>query len=279
MEKCAVQAEGKLRDIQLKTLEIMRYFDLFCKEHHLRYFIAGGTLLGAVRHRGFIPWDDDVDIAMPRADYDRLIGLRNTIESPYNLRNWESEDNLNFLFAKLEDTGTYKKEIDGQREYIGGISIDIFPQDGVPNDENIRSKYLRRFAFYKTLRDYDSDIECKTARQKLYKLISEILKKIKKIQHYETFLENMCRKYKYDECKYVRSYYGVYGAKETYEKALHGAGCLLEFEGLHFCAPLHWHEYLTQMYGDYMTLPPEEKRKTTHNMNDFSLTIGYRRNK
>lgn len=271
------EKEISLIIVQEKTLEVMDYFAEFCRKHNLRYFIVGGTLLGAVRHKGFIPWDDDIDIAMPRKDYGRLLQLQNELDHPYQLRNSVTDPSVHFLFSKIENVETTKVEKANGEIFLGGIGIDIFPQDGLPDDMIKREKLIRKFEFYGLMRTYAGPVPMKTANQLVYKMLSKIIKICMSSRTYEQKLEQICTKYSYDDCATVRSFYGVYGAKETYRKDLHGDGCLLEFAGRQYTAPVQWDKYLTQMYGDYMTLPPVEKRVSPHDLEDISLDKSYRR--
>ncbi|MCC8015627.1 MAG: LicD family protein [Eubacterium sp.] len=267
--------DSNIREVQFCALDIMTNFANFCNTHNLRYFLDYGTLLGAVRHKGFIPWDDDIDISMPRKDYQRLIELKDQLPFPYQLRSWRTDDSVNFLFLKVENINTTKIESDNDSKYIGGISIDIFPKDGLPSDAKVQDKHIRKFYFYKTLRDYEKISSIHTLKQGAYKLLSFFIKKLQGIESYEVKLENLCNEYDYDSCDTSRNFYGTYGKRETYKKTCFGEGCALIFEGKEFIAPCCWDNYLNQIYGDYMKLPPEEKRCTTHNISSFSLTDSY----
>lgn len=234
--------------VQQCSLETLKYFASFCEANSIRYFIAGGTLLGAVRHNGFIPWDDDIDIAVPRKDYDKLILLRDKIAYPYLLRNALFDSEMKSMFSKLENVATTKVvDLENGCEYVGGLSIDIFPQDGVPEFSPLRYLHLKLFDIVLGRVVYP----CMT---------KNTYRKHKRVK----MLEKLSSLYSYDHSKYVRSYYGVYGDRETYEKALFGKGTQLLFEGVYFNAPEKWDKYLTQMYGDYMQLPPKEKQCTSH---------------
>ena len=136
-----------LHNCILKTLQTI---DKVCKEHNLRYYIWAGTQLGAVRHGGFIPWDDDIDIAMPRKDYDLLIAhAKEWLPNPYEMVCAENDENYPIAFAKIQDSSTTIIERMHLR-YLGGAYIDVFPLDGVPNNW-CKRWHFARYKFYRTV--------------------------------------------------------------------------------------------------------------------------------
>ncbi len=263
------------KELQKYTKEILEYFADFCEANNLRYFLAGGTLLGAVRHKGFIPWDDDIDIAMPRSDYEKLISMRDKFDGRYILRYWRWEKDVYYSFLKVEDTCTTKiEDVDSKFKYEGGLGIDIFPQDGLPDDLDKQHRIIMGYHRLVAIRDYNRVfVNCKWKKY----AVSFLNKVLFLVMPFEIIVKRYTEKYPYDRSKYVRSFCGRYGEKETYLRELFGEGTTLLFEGRSYAAPLHYHEYLTQMYGDYMQLPPEEKRVSNHSNVYIDLNNGYNR--
>ena len=124
-----------MTELQNRLLIMLKWFHEFCVEHNLRYFALGGTLLGAIRHKGFIPWDDDIDVGMPRADYNKLMELSDQIQSPYVLETPQSPaKDFIYAYCKLFNTDTTLIE-KRKKNMKRVIYIDIFPLDGLGNDE------------------------------------------------------------------------------------------------------------------------------------------------
>ncbi len=263
------------KELQKYTKGILEYFADFCERNNLRYFLAGGTLLGAVRHKGFIPWDDDIDIAMPRPDYEKLISMRDKFDGRYILRYWRWDKDVYYSFLKAEDTHTTKIEgINSKFKYVGGLSIDIFPQDGLPDDLAKQHRIVKNYYRMLAVRNYRVVFSGKRWKRLAVGILHKVLFGM---IPFESVVRNYVEKYPYDQSKYVRSFCGLYGEKETYRRELFGEEIAMSFEGRHYTVPLHYHEYLTQMYGDYMKIPPEEKRVSNHSNETIDLINGYRR--
>lgn len=142
-------ADYDIRPLQLRILKILLAVDKVCKEHGLRYYIMAGTMLGAVRHKGFIPWDDDLDIGMPRADYDLLMShSKEWLPQPYEAVCAENDPNYPLPFAKIQDADTTLIER-MHLKYLGGIYLDVFPLDGVPQSNLKQRIHFARYEFYK----------------------------------------------------------------------------------------------------------------------------------
>ena len=142
-------ADYDIRPLQLRILKILLAVDKVCKEHGLRYYIMAGTMLGAVRHKGFIPWDDDLDIGMPRADYDLLMShSKEWLPQPYEAGCAEIDPNYPLPFAKIQDADTTLIER-MLLKYLGGIYLDVFPLDGVPQSNLKQRIHFARYEFYK----------------------------------------------------------------------------------------------------------------------------------
>ena len=142
-------ANYDIRPLQLRILKNLLAVDKVCKEHNLRYYIMAGTMLGAVRHKGFIPWDDDLDIGMPRADYDLLMAnAKEWLPEPYEAVCAENDKEYPLPFAKVQDANTTLIER-MHLKYLGGVYIDIFPLDGVPESRMAQRMHFAKYEFYK----------------------------------------------------------------------------------------------------------------------------------
>ena len=149
-------ANYDIRPLQLRILKNLLAVDKVCKEHNLRYYIMAGTMLGAVRHKGFIPWDDDLDIGMPRADYDLLMAnAKEWLPKPYEAVCAENDKEYPLPFAKVQDADTTLIER-MHLKYLGGVYIDIFPLDGVPESRMAQRMHFAKYEFYKRVLLSDS---------------------------------------------------------------------------------------------------------------------------
>ena len=243
-----------LDNIKLIEIEILDHVVSVCNQYKLRYYIMYGTLIGAVRHKGFIPWDDDIDIVMPRKDYEQLTSIfSQTKGQRYILLN-DNTKGYTLPFAKVVDTKTQILEETLDDFENNGIWIDIFPYDGIQNKFHYKTCYLlnkcRAASIYKHFPKGrgGSYWEWKLCRIIGYRFFAKLYNKI-------------CTKYDYetsDEVGFMGSLKGHFSRDIMNEKTL------LEFEGKKYCAPKNYDYILSFIYGDYMTLPPENERITHH---------------
>lgn len=253
--------ENVLRQLQLVELDILREIKRICEKHHLRYFLIGGTLLGAVRHKGFIPWDDDADIGMPRRDYDRFIEVCQTeLDSRYFLDCYQSVELCWTPMAKVRRKNTRYREFQYSNieEQVDGIWVDVFPLD-----ESNGPTFLSRVK-YLTVKYCRTAILCKEVKdyQMRHRFLTVFVKPIpanvfRRFQTWTATIGNRTVK----SC-WV-NWGGRWGTREIIKKEVWEPSVQLEFEGERFMAPGNWDDFLKQIYGDYMTLPPVEER-TNH---------------
>ena len=257
-----------LKEIHSALLDILLAVDEFCRNHQIRYSLAYGTLLGAVRHKGFIPWDDDVDLLMPRPDFERFVATFGKEGGPYQcLYNTAREDAhfVNF-FAKVHDTRTVSLE-KRMKNYRFGLNIDIFPVDGKPETEEEQYRHERHLG-HLVHRIY--------LRQRPffpYSFHDPLLPKIEaqcfSLEHWFRKTVGLMKAYDYENSKYCGSVTVRYrGLIEIFEKEFFENYVELEFEGHPFYAFKDWDRFLKQQFGDYMQLPPEDKRHT-HDLQVF----------
>ena len=255
-----------LKEIKNIELSILISFDRFCKENSLTYYLAGGTLLGAIRHKGFIPWDDDIDVCMPRKDYN------------YFIRNFDGHRKLKVLsnvlnnfsspFTKIVRTDTKLVKQFNSEIIDEGLWIDVLPVDGLPENLEIVCEIYDRCDFFRKVYGLTTCKlgEGKTTFRKYAKYLLKPLAKLYGKQRCIDNIEKIAAKYPYDGCKYVGIVtWGLYGAGERMLKSEFEEPIEVEFEGHKFPAFSCWDSYLKGLYGDYMQLPPVEKRKT-HDM-------------
>lgn len=264
-------------EMQTVELDILRVIARICEQQHLEYFLMYGTLLGAARHKGFIPWDDDLDIMMKRADYDKF--LKYLIEHEEELKPYKLFSKLNnpdypFMIARFCDT-RYKYVANNEKDCGMGIFVDIYPIDGSGNTwKEVKRKgdYFRllssmcflasREHFFVDHIEYSSK---KSIKQTVIKFPMYLIAKILGVKFWMKKLDVLKEKYKYEECKYVgpttwqSDYRRDVMKKEWVDKTV-----FIEFEGEQFRAPQGYKEILKHKYGNYMEMPPVEKRVATH---------------
>lgn len=273
-----------MNELQEKQLEILKEFVRVCESHHLKYILVGGTMLGAIRHGGFIPWDDDIDVAMPREDYDKYCELQSEYEgTPYFIQTFKSDLHYPYNFAKLRDSSTTFIEDNFKNHRMNhGVWIDIFPLDGVSKElkepRKLKNRILRIWLnFYLC---YFPALFRKVHKQTFFKDIGlnivAFLFWWGNIGHYRNkHVEKVVHKLKWDDCKMVANHFGFNMDREAFDKSYFDELILVKFEDIMAYIPKRYDEYLKQYYGDYMTPPPEDKQIGHHYHKGLSLTQGY----
>lgn len=263
----------ELEELQKIETDILAWFDLFCKEHDLSYFMCGGTLIGAVRHKGFIPWDDDIDVAMLSKDYDRLIEIMKTENNGrYKFLCHELFRNYLYPYAKIVDTKTVINENNRDFGYKLGVYIDVFPYANETDDteerkqRHKRHQRLDKWLTYATIKNHSGNHGIKSIA---YKGIDIAVKIYSRERITDKWVE-FTREYDGRETSLISSSW-FYLESEVLPKAYYSETVDLVFEGHHFSAPKGYHEYLTSRYGNYMKLPPEEERVPKHEFDAFLL--------
>ena len=259
-----------LRKLQLKELESLIYFDAFCKKHELRYYLLGGCVIGAVRHGGFIPWDDDIDLIMPRRDYERMLKLWKQNESGDRFLMLKTDGKVftGNSFATLIDTSaTMVKENQKDIDVPHGIVTDIFPMDGCPDGK------LQRYIQYYHAMMYSLFITefVPEKHGTIIKLVSSLLLKLVPSRDRRTKIwqkhERKMTKYAFnthEKCTELCA--GPHYMLNKYPHAAFAEAEYHDFEGLSMPLPKGYDTYLKMAFGDYMALPPEDKQVPHHDL-------------
>ena len=268
-----------MTELQSKLLDMFKWFHEFCMSHGLRYYMIGGTMLGAARHKGFIPWDDDIDVGMPRPDYEKLEQLMKLQgEQRYILETPRTEA-LDYFYpiSKLYDTQTTLVE-NTRLKIRRGIFLDIFPLDGIgDSEEESRRNYKAVHWKHNLLLTRVTGIregrsKLKNAAVRVARLVPGCILDNKKLL---LNLEKQCKKYSFEVCSWAGNLLGAYGTKELAPKKYFGKPKLYEFEGQLLFGPQRAEEYLTQIYGDWRKLPPKEKQVSHHDFIEFDLNKSF----
>lgn len=264
--------QKRLKEIELA---IFRAFIDVCDKLNLKYYLLGGTLLGAVRHQGFIPWDDDIDVGMPREDYEIFVEKGQALlPKEYFIQTFKTDPDYAANFAKIRNCGTTFLETSVRNCNINhGVFIDVFPLDVYSADKTAQ----KRFSFKKTL----LTIRVSTAfylpsgtKSFKIKIANALLSVI--YPSYQRAIRARERLYtSFKSGTLIANHSGAWGVKEIVPAEWYGEGKILTFEGLTVRAPAHYELWLTQVYGDYMQLPPVEKRVTHHYTDVIDLDTPY----
>lgn len=259
--------------LQMTELDLLRQFIQVCQALNLKYYMVGGTLLGAVRHKGFIPWDDDIDIAMPRADYEVFLQKGQALlEPPYFIQSFETDPRYPMNFAKLRnDDTTFVESSLGHLPIHHGVYIDIFPLDFYPDDLRQVRRLKRKKYFLSGRIAAAFRYEKLPLRSRLKHILCRLLHPSlgRTVRRQERLFRSVTQGSR------LVNHCGAWGDKEISPAHWFAEGCLLEFEGLPVQAPKEYHLWLTQVYGDYMQLPPVEKRRGHHHTDRIDLNRPY----
>lgn len=259
-----------LREVQLSQLEILKEIANVCENEKLKYSLMYGTLLGAIRHNGFIPWDDDIDICMPRPDYEKLLTclIKNPIKN-LKIYNKKTCVDYPYIITRIGDT-RYELEVENEKKYGIGTFIDIYILDGLGNDVDEAKKFLFKmkpqasFIFLATRLRFTMGLT-KGLLRKALKYPSYIYAKIMGPSFFVKKLEKAACKYSYEDSLYVGCViWAVNGAREVFKKDLIENTILMDFEGCKFRVPEDYDNILKQIYGNYIKMPPEADRIPHH---------------
>lgn len=259
----------ELRDLQLKELDILKECLKIFQKYNLRYFMLGGTFLGAVRHKGFIPWDDDIDIGMPRDDYEQFCEIaKRELIKPFFCSSFRVEKSHNGYCCRVVNTNVLVHRDDAIIHKTENLWIDIFPLDGMP-DSNILCFFHKMNLLFKRLLLQYSKFENGINMKKKRKIVEAVLIKIgymvSRVFRFDVkkrlfAIDKLLRRYKYDTSNYVVNFMGAYKFKEMFPRYLYENITEYQFEDLMLPAPKDYDAILSQMYGDYMNPPPQNQR-------------------
>jgi len=261
----------RLRQLQLIELDILKEVDRICRKFDITYYLGEGSLLGAIRHGGFIPWDDDLDILMPRKDYEKFLSIGvQELSEKYYLMHQNTNPSYYLPFAKvisIEKYGYINKQVKYAEKYNGPF-LDVFPLDYFDTNEKrtIQKKFLRVRRLRDILLLKAKVIRPNSKRRKLYNIDAKFYTyaRAHKELHKELI---MCGEDSAYMCNFASSYHP---SRQIVPKAVYGEPKYVLFEGQEFPVPNDAHALLTTIYGDYLKLPPVQKRKAKHSFFDVA---------
>ncbi len=258
--------------VQELSLNILKVVYQYLIDHHMHYYMLGGTLLGAVRHHGFIPWDDDIDIGIPRKEYEYFVkNISDYLPDYMKLHTWWDDSEHKYYFSRIVDTRHSLRRDGSLIKRNEEVWVDIFPLDGMPN--NIIHREIHKFYFLAVRAMYHISCFERVNLKRPNRPFSErvIIKFVEltgfgrnsDTKKWLIKLDKVLKKYPLDKSKYIVNGMGQYKFKEMFPQKYYGKGKLYQFEDLKLMGPEDYDSVLTQMYGDYM-VPPKDKEKNVH---------------
>lgn len=267
------------QEMKHKLLEMMSWFHDFCVRNNIRYYVIDGTMLGAARHQGFIPWDDDIDVGVPRQDYERLAELLNkNPDKRYVFETPHSEaDEFIYTYSKLYDKSTTLIE-HAKKDIVRGVFLDVFPLDGIGNTIEEAQKNFKKVDQLFSL--YMSRVVAIRSGRKFYKnlavrltqMIPNFIINDKKLQ---LSVDSACKEHDFDEYKFVGNLLGTWRFRDVIEKSIMGNPTLYKFENITVFGVENYDQYLTHLYGDWRKFPPKEKQVSQHEFIDCDLNKAF----
>ena len=258
-----------LRKLQLKELDTLVYFKEFCDKNNLLFYLCGGCCIGSLRTGGFIPWDDDIDILMPRDDYEKLYKLwDNDKQERFKLLRTDEKIFTGNIFTTIVDTETTcVKANQAHLDIPFGIMMDIFPIDGCPKGKFKRTMQKLNAMIYSLFLAQIVPENHGGIMALGSKFLLSIVKSPKAREKKWRNAERRMSKYKISDCEYITELCeGVHSMQPEYHKEWFASAVYREFEGLQMPIPVGYDPYLKKAFGDYMKLPPEDKQKPHHDM-------------
>lgn len=262
------------KKVQHLTVSLLNVFIKICEENNLQYYFTGGALIGVLRHNGFIPWDDDIDVGMPRKDFERFHEIIKTkIPEGYGVCNRHTDKEWHFAMSQFVDLKSQIEIHLAEQPRIAHVWIDVFPLDGLPTNKMIRwlkVKYILIHRYLVQIAHISTQVDSQRKRSKIEKIILRTCKvipvgKLLNTEHILNHLEKVLKKTDFDSSEYAGNLLGRYREREVVPKKYFGTPKRGMFENVMVNIPEMSHELQTALYGDYMKLPPEKDR-VAHNI-------------
>ncbi|MCM1220049.1 MAG: LicD family protein [Lachnospiraceae bacterium] len=263
--------EINTEELKRIQIDIILHIDAFCKKHNIRYFICGGTLIGAVRHKGFIPWDDDIDIMMLRADYERFIKLYSSMDdSIYHVYHHTLDEKYPYPYAKIDNSHTvFSEEI--KESFALGVNIDLFPIDIVPENSRLQKRMYEKVNLYMklmTLKRLPTERRRGVLKNTILSIAHLLLRPIS-FRRLICELDKNARQYVNMESSLCGVAVWGYGVREINELSNYSKALYVPFEDILLPIPVGYDKYLRGLYGNYMQLPPEDKQVSHHHFKAY----------
>mgnify|MGYP004611248973 FL=1 len=240
-------------------VDLLKYLDQVCRENSISYSPLGGTMIGAIREKGIIPWDDDIDVVLMHDEYEKLITILKTKQdAPYKILDYENTKGYLYPFAKLVDTRTVLNEKDVRQIDDYGIYVDIFEYNYMPNNNILRKIHYYNVYIKKSLCNLSANTKkYKSLHKKIISWYAHFVGTEKLIKRYI----KACRKYNKCKTKFIMSNWPAYGYEHEIQKASDFLQFIdVKFEDINIKITRDYDSILKTTFGDYMTPPPEDKR-------------------
>lgn len=259
-----------LSQVQKHVLDLLHILIDFFDNNEIHYYMMGGTMLGAIRHKGFIPWDDDVDLGIPRDDYERFLHLCNEHLPEYiQVRTYYDESYHHYYYARIVDTRYHIKRLGSIKERDEELWIDLFPLDGMPNNKITLSIHKLRLLVTR-LFYHMSCFDKVNIKRPGRPLIDRIIIRFLLFTHIGASwdskklldkIDKLLKKYNTEDSKNLINFMGsTHAFREIFSKECLGENTIYDFEDMKLIGPKNYDFYLQKLYGDYMKLPPENER-------------------